>query len=313
MKKIHLIIILIFITVISCNEKKSNQIKQKSEINKNAKGDSIKSEKTKDSIQIQKIEIKIDSLILVDILTKFYYNKDYYISLSFKNQYSDSIARIIDNSFGETIFENDMESRIKIPSYIAEKYFSANGLDKLIIINKDQEIIDTISRKNYEFYDASIESSYVATYEIPYDLGDSLIVISTNVNDYLKLNKTSQPTSNFEYDKRILQNNISDYDEIFSQTTIINKSDTISVLSFGNYSEYKNYLYLFKNGNLKDSIINDYMAISSLTAIPLATENELTYIYSGFKPDTDWLWNGLMGIDLINWKFKLYDRNRIER
>jgi hypothetical protein len=72
-------------------------------------------------------------------------------------------------------------------------------------------------------------------------------------------------------------------------------------------------LHLYKNGNLTDSITNDYLAVSALMAIPLATESELTYVYSGFKPDTDWLWNGLMGIDLKNWKLVLYEENRIKR
>lgn len=311
MKKIHLIIIIFFISIISCNDKKTNQIEEKSEINKKkSKNDTIKSERINDTFQ--KNEIKENSLVLADILTKFYYNKDYYISLNYKNEYSDSITQIIENSFGEKIYDNNQVSRVKIPANIAEKYFSTNGLDKLIIINEDQEVIDTIIRKNYEFYHGIIESHCVATYEIPYNLGDSIIAISTNV-DGLRLNKTSQPTTNLEYNKRMLQDNVFDYDEIYSQTTITNKSDTISVLSIGNYSNYKNYLYLIKNGNLTDSIINDYMAVSSLKAIPLATENELTYIYSGFKPDTDWLWNGLLGIDLINWKFNLYEGNRIKR
>lgn len=293
-------IIASFIFIVNCNDKKSIQVNRKIEIKENVIDDSIKN------------EIINDSLVLVEVITKFNENKDYYIPLSYKFEYSDSIDRIIQNSFGEKIFQNDIETRTKIPNYIAEKYFLVNGLDKLILINKDQEIVDTIFRKNYEFYDAPIESFYVSTYESSKDLGDSLIALSSNVRD-LKLKKTYQPTSILDYNKQILQKFKFDYDQIFSHTTIVKKSDTISILSFGNYAKYENYLYLFINGNLKDSIINDYMAVSSLTAVPLATENELTYIYSGFKPDTDWLWNGLLGIDLINWKFKLYENNRIKR
>lgn len=313
MKRTHLTLILIFISFLNCNNKKSSKIKLESQTYNSNNSDSLKSNKIYDTIQNEKIEINNQSLLLAEILTKFYYSKDYYIPLSLKNQYSDSIAQIIENSYGETIFKNDLESRVKIPEDVAQKYFSTNGLNKLIVINKNQDVIDTISIKNYEFYDTSIESSYIATYEVPNHLGDSLIVISTNANDNIKLNKTSKPISYLKQKKNILENIKSDYDKIFSQTTIINKSDTISVLSFGNYSKFKNYLYLYKNGHLTDSIINDYMAVSSLTAIPLATEKELTYIYSGFKPDTDWLWNGLIGIDLKNWKLKFYKNNRIER
>lgn len=247
-KSNHFISITIFILLFNCNDKKSIQINQKFEIKDIVIDDSIKN------------EIINDSLILVEVFTKFYNNNDYYIPLSYKFEHSDSIDSILQNSFGEKIFQNDMESRTIIPKDIAEKYFFVNGLDKLIIIDKNQEIKDTIIRKNYEFYDAAIESFYVSTYESTKDLGDSLIVFSSNVND-LNLIKSPQPTSNLEYNNQLLQKYKFDYDQIFSQTTIVNKADTISILSFGNYTKYENYLYLFQNGNLRDSIVNDYMAV----------------------------------------------------
>ncbi|QDO94259.1 hypothetical protein FNB79_09845 [Formosa sediminum] len=290
-----------------------NKTDLESEINKEIKEETSKNEVTLDSIQNQKIKTKDEPFLLVDILTKFYNSEEYYITLSFKNKYSDSIANIINNSYQETVFRNELESRVKIPDNIAEKYFSTDGIDRLIVINKEQIIIDTISRKNYEFYDASIESSYIATYETQNQLSDSIIVISTNSAKHLNLNKVPKPISDLIKNEKLLKNIQHEYHEIFSQNSLIYKSDTISILSFGNYSKPENYLYLYKNGNLTDSIVNDYLAVSSLKAIPLATENELTYIYEGFKPDTDWLWSGLIGIDLKNWKLKLYERNRIKR
>lgn len=309
----NLTIFLIFVTILSCNDKKSIETDLKREIDKTIKEESLKNKVTLDSIQSQKIELKNEHFIFADVLIKFNNSNEYYITLSFKNQYSDSIVNIIENSFGETVFKNELESRVKIPENNAQKYFFTDGLDKLIVINKEQIAIDTISRQNYEFYDALMKSSYIATYETPNQLGDSIIVISTNSSGYLNLNKVPEPISDLVQNEKLLKHVKHDYDEIFSETSIVYKSDTISVLSFGNYSKSENYIHLYKNGNLKDSIISDYMAISSLTAIPLATENELTYIYSGFKPDTDWLWSGLMGIDLKNWRLKIYERNRIKR
>jgi hypothetical protein len=311
MKK--LTILLIFIAIFSCSNRKSNKIDSESEINKEIKEEPLKNEVTLDSIQNQKIKIKDEPFLIADILIKFFNSEEYYITLSFKNQYSDSITNVIKNSFGETVFKNELESRVIIPDNIAQKYFSTDGIDKLIVINKEQIVIDTISRKNYEFYDASIESSYIATYETQNQLSDSIMVISTNSGQHLNLNKVPKPISDLVQKEKLLKNIQQEYDEIFSQNSMIYKSDTISILSLGNYSKPENYLYLYKNGNLTDSIVNDYLAVSSLTAIPLATENELTYIYEGFKPDTDWFWSGLMGIDLKNWKFKIYERNRIKR
>jgi len=309
----NLTIFIIFVLILSCNDKKSNETDFKPEIDKIVVEKTLKNKVTLDSIQSQKTEPKNESFLFADVLLKFNNSNEYYITLSFGNQYSDSIDNIVQNSFGKTVFKNELESRVEIPENITQKYFSTDGLDKLIVINKEQIVVDTISRKNYEFYDSSMESSYVATYESPNQLGDSIMVISTNSSDNLNLSKVPEPISDLVQIEKLLKNFKYDYDEIFSQTSIIYKSDTISVLSFGNYSKPKNYLHLYRNGNLKDSIVNDYMAISSLTAIPLATENELTYIYSGFQPDTDWLWSGLMGIDLKNWKFKLYESNRMKR
>lgn len=310
MKNIHIIVILTFIFIISCRDRKSNQIQQNSKVQNKTILDTLNKEKINNLIQQN--EIKNDTLLLVEILNKFYDNNDYYISLSYKNEYSDSLNKIIMKAHGEKIFENSLESRYKISANKAVRYFSTNGLDTLVIIDKDQKVIDTITRKNYEFYQGTIESQYVATYEFPNNLVDSMIAISTNVKD-LKLNLTPQPYTSSRYKDIILRDNSFDYDKIYSHSTIINKSDTISILSFRNYSNYKNHLYLIKNGKLMDSIINDYMAVSSLRAVPLATKYEFTYLYTGFKPDTDWIWTGLMGIDLVNWKFNLYENNRIKR
>ncbi|WBL23797.1 hypothetical protein [Zunongwangia sp. HRR-M8] len=309
----NLTVFLIFILVLSCNSKKSNKTDLKSEIEKTIKEKSLKNKITLDSFQIQVTEPKNEPFLFADVLIKFNNSNEYYITLSFENQYSDSIANIIQNSFGKTVFKNELESRVEIPENIAQKYFSTAGLDKLIVINKEQIVIDTIYRKNYEFYDASMESSYVATYESPNQLGDSIMVISINSSYYLNLTKVPEPHSDLVKKEKLLKSVQQHYDEIFSRNSMIYKSDTISILSFGKYAKPENYLYLYKNGNLTDSIINDYLAVYSLTGIPLGTENELTYIYEGFKPDTDLFWIGLIGIDLENWKFKIYERNRIKR
>ncbi len=307
----NLILLSILISIVSCNRNKSNDTKYKSEAKKAIQADSFRN--SLDSIKDHEMEIELNSSVLVDVLTKFEDTNEYYIALGFKNQYSDSIVNIVEKTHGETIFQNELESRVRVPDTIAQKYFSTNGLDQLIVFNKKQAVIDTISLSRYEFYSGAIESGYVATYGITNQLDEVNIAISTNTIDALKLKKVPEPISIPSQNLELLKNRPYDFDEIFSQTSIRYKSDTITVISFGNYSKSENYLHLYKNGNLTDSITNDYLAVSALMAIPLATESELTYVYSGFKPDTDWLWNGLMGIDLKNWKLVLYEENRIKR
>jgi hypothetical protein len=298
MNKLYFTIILF--TTVSCNQVKNEE---------NNNEDIISNQAILEKPIV--INEKSTAPIFVDFLSKFNNHSDYYLPLFYKNAYSDSIEKIIQNSYGEDIAMNDdEESRTEIDNRVAKKYFFTEGLDNIIIINREQEIIDTVTRLNYEHYNATIESFYVATYSLPVKTNQVLIGVSTNGK--INLKKSPQSISIPEYNKRInKQNNFNE--EIISQTTVINDFDTISILSLVNYTQSKTSLFLLKNGIAKDSIINDYMAISSITPIPLATKNEITYLYEGYKPETDWFWNGILGIDMINWKFNLYENNRIER
>ncbi|OMP32587.1 hypothetical protein [Mangrovimonas sp. DI 80] len=254
-----------------------------------------------------------DTTILVDYISKFENHNDYHLPLSLTSEYTDELWEQLYKASTGIAYQGDLETIYEMPDSIINVHFSTTGIDRLLLINAQQDVFDTIYKKKYKFYDASIESYYVASYEIKEEQNDAIIAISTNKDLTGLLNKSPETITkdSTEMSYKSLINKT--YNTIFSESTLIHNKDTISVVSSGSYPKSTYSVFLIQNGMIKDSLTTEYLAIEEMKPIPLATDKELTYIYSGFQPDTDWYWNGLLAIDIKNWKLKTFTKNRINR
>ncbi len=313
-------LIALFILSISCNKKMAPPTKNKTPTTTLKTHTSSKIAFNSDKKEVMLIEdekefIKpdSDSSILVSYLNKFHNQDDYYLELNFNSEYSDSLWAILDQSKSKIIYKEDEEERIAVPDSIIKAHFSTIGIDTLFLMNAKQKIFDTIYRNRFEFYDASIESYYIATYKLDKNYKDPIIAISSNrvISDLVKKSPVKQFQKSIS--KRNKNHIPKQYDDLFSSSTLIHETDTISIISTGLYADNEYSIYLIKNGEVKDTIINNYLAIRDIKPVPFSTQNELTYIYSAFKPETDTNWTGLLGIDIKNWKLNLLQTNRLER
>ena len=86
--------------------------------------------------------------------------------------------------------------------------------------------------------------------------------------------------------------------------------DTISYLSYSNYTIPETKVYLIKNNTITDTITKDY-SIRKMTPVPLSTEKKFLFVALCKVPETDVRWHQLIGINTVEEKFKIYQRNRV--
>jgi len=272
------------------------------------KGHNEKTEEVSKSIEAKTDEQR-DLTIYVDLIEAFYGQKDYFIPLYSKDNYSEATSKIIERHQKERVFADDEITRTKLDEEIVTKFLSVENLDKLIVFGEDQNILDTLFRKNYEYYENMIESQYVATYEAKLPQND-FVVVSLNGLNRNHIQKSPVIHQDSIYLQKIIKDNFFEPDYIYSYGHLAHDVDTIAYFSFSDYKKGKDCAFLLKNTAVVDSVINDFI-ISDLTPVPLSSENYLMYIASISIPETDLFWTALIAIDLRNDKLKLYTRNRL--
>ncbi|GAA4106417.1 hypothetical protein GCM10022393_00810 [Aquimarina addita] len=316
-KKVSLASVLLTLLIInfSCKkDTKDNQDAKEVVITLSGERESISEDhkSLQNSIIVNEMQ---EESVYIGVLQPMYQEEDYYISLSFNDLTPDPFKEFHGNLksyIGELISKTEDHERYKIQDTIGQHYFDVSGLDTIIVLDQDQKKLDTLYRKNYEYYSDQIESQIIATY-------NKTSSVSEERKDYVCMSKNDvvfKKGVSFHKDSIYLRETI--HKNLFTPTTIyahykmIIKNDTISFLSFGDYNEkkQKENFYLLRNKAPIDSIINQY-SISKMVPVPLSWEQESLYISYEFVPDSDNFWTSLIGIDLKNNKLKKYDRNRI--
>lgn len=300
------------ILLFACNGQKNNEFKAEKSSNIPSVTDTTSYIEYDKSPQKEKKSDKpeYDSLIYVGLLTRFYDHSDFYLPLYYVNNYTEAAYEEITNSVGNTIFSGKESRRRHIDSGIASKYLDINNLDQILVLDKDQRVIDTLVKQHFEYYEDLIESMFIVSYESNLD-NSNYVAISAHALDTSTLEPSPQPFVDSTFIKKIIDTNDFKVSQLYACGSIISYSDTLSFLSFGDYEDGKEFLYLVKNTFPVDSVVNNYV-IYELESVPLASEFEMTYLAKCAVPDTDMLWNALLGIDLTRFKFRFYDRNRFK-
>lgn len=304
-------LIILFFLGFSCKKEPKNQ-----KLNSNDNSIIIKESKTNQKTDtITDLKEKKDESIYVGVLKKIYDEEDYFLPLYFKLSVPESLYSEFhtskSNYIGKLISKTDDHERYEIEASIAKKYFNTNGLDTIMVFNKSQKIIDTLYRKNYEYFSDQIESQVMVTYGKTNKVNQNKDYLSISQTDIV-LRKKLEFEKDSIYLKNTLIKNSFNPSNIYSHYKMTENNDTISFMSFGIYNNetQKECFYLLKNKKPIDSIINEY-SISKMIAVPIFLESENLYVSYEFIPDTGSFWTSLIGIDMKNNKLTNYRGNRL--
>jgi hypothetical protein len=258
---------------------------------------------------VEKQQVPIAGFIFVDIMQKFHNQDDFYIPLYYRESYSESLDQMLKAARQEVIYKDSETTRIKIDPEVASEILLLDELDRLLVYNSEQEIIDTVEMQYVEYYDEMIEAQYVASYTAPLQ-EEKYLVMSFGPYHETNLKKSAKVLKDSTIINTMIKRKGYNIDYLYSFGVMHHENDTISYLSFFDKSKFLECTYLLKGCQAVDSIINTYV-IKDLTPVPLATNFALTYVASSAVPETDNMWTSLVGIDLMDEKFVHYPRNRI--
>jgi hypothetical protein len=292
---------LLFVIVLSCKNSVQNQ-----EVNPVASIDSVKANLTIE----QSISTNFRNSLYIDILQKFIESEDYFLNLNGNDEYSESTSKeLIDSNIG-VINQSFEEARIKLNKETVSKYMAIDNIETLFVFNDHQEIIDSITLSHYEYYDAMIEASFVATYKGAPDLENKIAISKPGFDNVIR-RKSPVFVSDSTYFNLVFMKNGFEPDLIYGSGYTTYFGDTIAFLSFSDYKRVKDCLYLLKNGIATDSIINDYV-IKNMIPVPIANDSVIFYVSEAGVPGTDSYWTILTGIDLKSNRLEFYSKNRYE-
>lgn len=244
----------------------------------------------------------------INNLNKFYNHEDYYIPLYYIGDYSEEVHKMLIESSSHVVFEDSETRRLRLDPQIVKKYLSVAKLEDLVVFDSNQDIVDTISFKDYEFFDDMIETSFVATYQASLPEGEYIAVSAAGL-DSSDLRKSPEIKADSAYLDVLVGRNAFPLKDVHSYGYFVHDLDTLSYLSTVDYEKVRSQVYLLKNGQVLDSINEDYI-ITGMTPVPLATKKEILYVSAAMVPETDIQWTILTGIDLSSYRFIIYERNR---
>lgn len=243
--------------------------------------------------------------LYIDLMSEFYESEGVYLPLYYKEN-----TTFPDITFNETIYHCEEITRTRIPNEIAEAYLDVSLLDSVILFDESQKITDTLYRENYEYLEDLIQSSKIVSYSHQQKLPENAVAISyvAGIDQYIGV------IEDFDKDtvlrkKLSIQANIRKRDVTDFGSMVI-AGDEISYLSYHDYQKTLSKVYLMKNNQLMDSIIQEYV-VYDLLPVPIAIEDHFLYVASCGVPDTDFIWRQLIAIDVNKVKFRLLGRNRV--
>ncbi|MCG6191566.1 hypothetical protein [Maribellus maritimus] len=291
-----------------CNSQTDTQKGVKTETVIDDKQDTSDSDKL--IIDNMEIDTFQNNSIFASTLDKFYDTSDYYISLYYRTEYNETVANEITTKNVREITSGLEETRLQIDNNLAKRHLLVDNLDTLLIFNDKQELIDTIYRKDYEYYDAMTTSELIATYSGK-DNYENNLVISCNYSDKYVIKKTPDFIIDSNYIDLIIKKLQLEKKFVFGSGFTIINNDTISFISYSDYQTNDTKVYILKNSDLINSITKDFI-IRDLQPVPLYDNDKLIYLGFANVPETDIEWTALIGIDKNTLRIKFYDRNRIE-
>jgi len=250
---------------------------------------------------------KANYSVFIDKLSK-YDHADCYLSLYYRKEYSEEVYNELITSNIELIDQGFEETRIKLDTNIVKQHLEVDDLESLVVFDSNQRILDTVNRKNYEYYETMIDGELIATYDCKSDYSDCVVISLKHLGKY-QLEKAPVFVEDLDYvvrtefGKGLNPNYISDCG------VSIYKEDTISFISYSDLTIDNTKIYFIKNGVVCDSVMKNYIAYD-MKPVPITKNGEFVYVAAAGIPETDSFWNVLLSIDFQTCKVEFYERNR---
>ncbi|MCR9248832.1 MAG: hypothetical protein NXI20_00355 [bacterium] len=249
--------------------------------------------------------------IYIGLVDKFYDQDEFHVPLFFKEGYDYAIIDKLKDSDSKVIFRGEFSRRTKLYESQCKLYLESKNLDTMLVLNKLQQVVDTVFRNHFEHYDAEIQSSLIASYKIDPGKKPFMLISKSGLN-----RSDLKPGISFTVDTTYRNNVLESNNQFSSYSWASGKmsvnDNIISYTSFGDYNARKECLYFYKNGIPTDSVINDYL-IRELYPVPIQDSDHMLYMASGFLPETDITWDMLIGINPATGKIKYYRGNRLKQ
>ncbi len=298
MKNRNAFLLLIIYFIISCSKiPEENQISEEVQL------------RFSNTDTLLTLSTPIDSSIFVGLAGKYTGGGDWYIELSFVDNWNETSSRTLKDASVEEIYRDIDATRALLKEEVVYKYLQTKYLDTILAFDENQDFFDTLIRKQFEFYEPSISSTFTATYELETDHLPMIFM-------------SSQPGFKYDFQKRPIISK----DSFHLQNLLTNPGihpyyiasfghfsfteDSFSYLSYLDSVDLRDYTLFFKNGKPTVEVVNDFY-VRKLYPIPLARKNELVFIAYCNMPESDFSWTSLLGINPMNGKVTEYLRNRI--
>jgi len=255
-----------------------------------------------------------DNIQYIGFIDKFYFsiNKEAYVELYFiKDQTNaDEYERIVKLA-DSLIYEDDENSRYKLPDNLSQKYFDLRGLSKLKIYDQNNKLFCNADFVRVEYLNQNIYSPFIAVFKT-----DKLIIEDGYYGIGNFNGKFEQLSYNFSKDTILTQNILTKLKEqrpyygLENNGTHLSFSDNDTILSIINSGDFA-YVTLTTDRDFKVLYKStDFENAYDIRIIPL-TKNGLPYILTrNVKPETDVMWDNLLIYD--GTKYKTTNRQRSE-
>jgi hypothetical protein len=255
-----------------------------------------------------------DNIQYIGFIDKFYFsiNKEAYVELYFiKDQTNaDEYERIVKLA-DSLVYEDDENSRHKLPDNLSQKYFDLRGLSKLKIYDQNNKLFCNADFVRVEYLNQNIYSPFIAVFKT-----DKLIIEDGYYGIGNFNGKFEQLSYNFSKDTILTQNILTKLKEqrpyygLENNGTHLSFSDNDTILSIINSGDFA-YVTLTTDRDFKVLYKStDFENAYDIRIIPL-TKNGLPYILTrNVKPETDVMWDNLLIYD--GTKYKTTNRQRSE-
>ncbi|MBX2966422.1 MAG: hypothetical protein KF845_09770 [Cyclobacteriaceae bacterium] len=133
--------------------------------------DNSKSDSNTESITIAQQEIisniqATDSLSYIGFINKFENSDDFYTDIYFIEGFNYADYDKVRSLGDSIIFRNEELKRVRIPTEKVKQYFILDGLNKINIYNRNNELITTGELTGVEYVEDVIESRFVAVFKL---------------------------------------------------------------------------------------------------------------------------------------------------
>ena len=248
--------------------------------------------------------------IRVRKLESFFDQPGYYVTLYLKTEDPYSDGNYVPDSLMTLLHREEETIRKLVPVDIAQTVFATTGLDSVLAFDQNQDLIDTLLLDHFEYYETMIESAYIASYTVN-DRDQPVFLMSLGGMPELSGTKSPVMRQDDDYLSSLIKSNGLDPMATYTLRLTNVQEEVYALLSVFDEEDWNFSHILFQNGQPMDTLETEYF-MKRFQPVPVASDSSVAYLIDVQIPDTDASWSMLMGIDLLQPGWIVYDDHLIE-